>query len=467
MAKDILIVDDEADIRELVAGILEDEGYETRLAGTAREALDAVEQRRPTMAILDIWLQGSDMDGLEVLQRLKAIHPELPVIVISGHGNIETAVAAIKHGAYDYLEKPFNADRLIIQVQRAIEAAVLKRENAELRQRAGGDLDLVGRSPAMNGVRQAIERVAPTNSRVLVSGPPGAGKELVARMLHLRSRRADGPFVVLNAASMAPERMEAELFGIEEGAPGAEGGRRVGTFEQAHGGTLFIDEVADMPKETQAKILRVLVDQTFERVGGRGRVQVDVRVVSATARDLSSEIEQGRFREDLFHRLNVVPLRVPSLAERREDIPGLVEYFMGREAEAQGLLGRRVAEDAMAALQTADWPGNVRELRNLVARLIILAPGDPTTPIRSDMLPVDISNSAPSISRAGGNEEIMALSLRDARRIFEREYLSAQITRFGGNISKTAAFVGMERSALHRKLNALGVNTLDKSPQRA
>ncbi|MEQ8344706.1 MAG: sigma-54 dependent transcriptional regulator [Sneathiellaceae bacterium] len=467
MAKDILIVDDEADIRELVAGILEDEGYETRLAGTAREALDAVEQRRPTMAILDIWLQGSDMDGLEVLERLKAIHPELPVIVISGHGNIETAVAAIKHGAYDYLEKPFNADRLIIQVKRAIEAAVLKRENAELRQRAGGDLDLVGRSPAMNGVRQAIERVAPTNSRVLVSGPPGAGKELVARMLHLRSRRADGPFVVLNAASMAPERMEAELFGIEEGAPGAETGRRVGTFEQAHGGTLFIDEVADMPKETQAKILRVLVDQTFERVGGRARVQVDVRVVSATARDLGSEIEQGRFREDLFHRLNVVPLRVPSLAERREDIPGLVDYFMGREAEAQGLLGRRVAEDAMAALQTADWPGNVRELRNLVARLIILAPGDPNTPIRSDMLPVDISNSAPAISRAGGNEEIMALSLRDARRIFEREYLTAQITRFGGNISKTAAFVGMERSALHRKLNALGVNTLDKAPQRA
>ena len=467
MAKDILIVDDEADIRDLVAGILEDEGFEPRLAGTAREALDAVEQRRPTMAILDIWLQGSDMDGLEVLERLKAIHPELPVIVISGHGNIETAVAAIKYGAYDYLEKPFNADRLIIQVQRAIEAAVLKRENAELRQRAGGELDLIGRSSAINAVRQAIERVAPTNSRVLVSGPPGSGKELVARMLHLRSRRADGPFVVLNAASMAPERMEAELFGIEEGAPGAENGRRVGTFEQAHGGTLFIDEVADMPKETQAKILRVLVDQTFERVGGRSRVQVDVRVVSATARDLSGEIEQGRFREDLFHRLNVVPLRVPSLSERREDIPTLVEYFMTREAEAQGLLRRRVAEDAMAALQTAEWPGNVRELRNLVARLIILAPGDPNTPIRSDMLPSDLSASAPAISRAGGNEEIMALSLRDARRIFEREYLTAQITRFGGNISKTAAFVGMERSALHRKLNALGVSTLDKSTQRA
>lgn len=325
MAKDILIVDDEADIRELVAGILEDEGYETRLAGTAREALDAVERRRPTMAILDIWLQGSDMDGLEVLERLKSIHPELPVIVISGHGNIETAVAAIKRGAYDYLEKPFKADRLIIQVQRAIEAANLRRENAELRQRAGGDLDLVGRSPAMNGVRQAIERVAPTNSRVLISGPPGSGKELVARMLHMRSRRAEGPFVVLNAASMAPERMEAELFGIEEGAPGAENGRRIGTFEQAHGGTLFIDEVADMPQETQAKILRVLVEQSFERVGGRAKVQVDVRVVSATARDLQAEIEQGRFRQDLFHRLNVVPLRVPSLADRREDIPALVE----------------------------------------------------------------------------------------------------------------------------------------------
>ncbi len=459
MARDILVVDDEADIRELIAGILSDEGYEARIAGDSDSALKEIERRRPTLTILDIWLQGSRLDGLELLDRIKRDHPSLPVIMISGHGNIETAVSAIKRGAHDFIEKPFKAERLLLQVERAIEAARMRRENDELRLRAGGAAELVGVSSAVGVLRQAIDRIAATNSRVLISGPPGSGKEAVARLLHARSRRASGPFISVNAASMAPERMEVELFGTEESG---EGGRRVGTFEQAHGGTLFIDEVADMPIETQAKILRVLVEQSFERVGGSSKVQVDVRVMSATARDLPFEISEGRFREDLFHRLAVVPLRVPPLRERREDVPLLARHFMKREAEAQGLVPREIAEDAIAVLQGAEWPGNVRELRNVVARLLILSPGDVKTPIGADMLPADLVASTPPVLRGGSNEEIMALPLRDAREIFEREYLLAQITRFGGNISRTASFVGMERSALHRKLKLLGVHGNDR-----
>lgn len=459
MAKDILIVDDEADIRDLIAGILSDEGYEARTAGDSDQALAEIERRRPTLAVLDIWLQGSRLDGLELLDRIVRTHPSLPVIMISGHGNIETAVSAIKRGAHDFIEKPFKTERLLLQVERAIEAARMRRENEQLKTRAGGDIELVGVSSSVSALRQAIDRIAPTNSRVLISGPPGSGKEAVARLLHARSRRADGPFVTLNAASMAPERMEIELFGTE-GKPGDE--RKIGTFEEAHGGTLFIDEVADMPAETQAKILRVLIDQTFERVGGRSKVQVDVRVMTATSRDLQQEIVAGRFREDLFHRLAVVPLRVPALRERREDIPLLARYFMKREAEAQGLQYRDLTEDAIAALQTAEWPGNVRELRNIVARLLILAPGEPRGPITADMLPADLGSGASPVLRGEGNEEIMALPLREAREIFEREYLLAQILRFGGNISRTAAFVGMERSALHRKLKLLGVHGADR-----
>jgi two-component system nitrogen regulation response regulator NtrX len=454
MARDILIIDDEEDIRELVAGILSDEGYEARTAGSDDEAQREAARRKPALIILDIWLQGSRLDGLELLDRFRRDYPDVPVIMISGHGNIETAVAAIQRGAHDFIEKPFKADRLLLQVTRALEAASLKRENEMLRTRAGGDSELIGQSAAMAALRHAIDRIAPTNSRVLISGPPGAGKEAAARVLHASSRRSAGPFVSLNAASMAPERMETELFGIEDGG---EQSRRIGTFEQAHGGTLFIDEVADMPVETQGKILRVLVDQTFERVGGRTKVQVDVRVITATSRDLQGEIAEGRFRQDLFHRLAVVPLRVPALRERREDIPMLTRHFMKREAEAQGMAAREIAEDAIAALQAADWPGNVRELRNVVARMLILAPGDARTQITAEMLPTDLMNGMSPVLRGAGSGEIMALPLREAREIFEREYLLAQIGRFGGNISRTAAFVGMERSALHRKLKLLGV----------
>jgi two-component system nitrogen regulation response regulator NtrX len=456
MASEILIVDDEADIRELVAGILNDEGYDTRVAGDSDGALMAIEARRPSLIVLDIWLQGSRLDGLELLDVIHERHPHLPVAIISGHGNIETAVSAIKKGAYDFIEKPFKADRLILIVRRALEAYRLRLENEDLRTRIGDDTILIGASAMIGHVRQTIDKVAPTGSRVLITGPSGSGKEVVARLLHSRSRRAGFSFVAINAATMAPERMETELFGTEETTTGP---RKVGVFEQAHGGTLFLDEVAEMPIETQSKILRVLVDQTFERVGGGPKVKVDVRVVSSSSRDLVDEIAKGHFREDLFHRLNVVPIQVPPLASRREDIPLLVEFFMGQISKTTGLPPRRISEDAMAALQAHDWPGNVRQLRNNVERLLILTSGDPTAVVTADMLPAEVGSSAQITVNGAGGEHIMALPLREARETFEREYLMAQISRFGGNISRTAAFIGMERSALHRKLKSLGVAT--------
>ncbi|PWC55611.1 sigma-54 dependent transcriptional regulator [Azospirillum sp. TSO22-1] len=460
MAHDILIVDDESDIRMLIAGILNDEGIKTREAANADEAFTQVAARRPNLVILDIWLQGSRLDGLQILEQLMRDHPNLPVIMISGHGTIETAVSAIKIGAYDFIEKPFKADRLLLMVERAIEAARLRRENEELRLRAGGEVELIGRSSSITHVRQSIEKVAPTGSRVLITGPAGSGKEVVARQLHQRSRRNTGPFVGLNCATMRPDRLEIELFGTEGGIDG--GGRKIGTFEQAHGGTLLLDEVADMPLETQGKIVRALQEQTFERVGGGHRVEVDVRVIATSNRDLQAEIENGRFRQDLFYRLAVVPIRVPALAERREDIPLLAKHFMVRSAEAAGLPAREFGEDAMAALQAYDWPGNVRQLRNVVDWLLIMAQGDHKEPIRADMLPPEIGAITPTVLKWDKGGEIMGLPLREAREVFEREYLLAQVTRFGGNISRTAAFVGMERSALHRKLKSLGVHGNEK-----
>jgi len=456
MASDILIVDDEADIRELVAGILQDEGHGTRTARDSDEALGAVVARRPNLVFLDIWLQGSRLDGLQLLDGLKQEHPELPIVMISGHGNIETAVSAIKRGAYDFIEKPFKADRLLLVAERALENSRLKREVRELKQLAPLAATLVGHSPAANQLRQTIEKVAPTNSRILVVGPSGSGKELTARTIHVHSARVNGPFVVINAAAITPEHMEIELFGVE-GGNGATN-RKVGALEEAHGGTLFIDEIADMPRETQNKILRVLVDQTFQRVGGSTKVTVDVRIVSSTSRNIEADIVAGKFREDLYHRLSVVPIRVPGLAERREDIPELVEYFMNQISQTTGLPKRNIGADALAVLQTHDWPGNVRQLRNNVERLMILAGGDPAAVITASMLPQDVGAMIPNMPNGNGGEHLMSLALREAREVFEREYLLAQINRFGNNISRTAEFVGMERSALHRKLKALGID---------
>jgi two-component system, NtrC family, nitrogen regulation response regulator NtrX len=456
MPADILIIDDEADIRELIAGILQDEGFETRLAHNSDAALSEAAQRRPSLIILDIWLQGSKLDGLDLLLEFKQRVPEVPVVIISGHGNIETAVTAIKRGAYDYIEKPFNADKLLLVVGRALENFRLKRENEELKGRSGLDAELVGASTAMKNLRILMKKVAPGNSRVLIMGPMGSGKELVARTMHAMSTRANGPFVVLSAATMEPHRLEESLFGVEQGA---ERPQSIGALEEAHGGTLYIDEVADMPLETQAKVLRVLLDQTFQRVGGAKKVKVDVRILSSTARDLYALIAAQTFREDLFHRLGVVPVQVPGLRERREDIPQLIDFFAQSFSAASGQPLRRFADDAVAILQTRDWPGNVRELRNNVERIMIMAAGEPTDAITAAMLPAD----APQGSGNGfGGEHLLAMPLREAREAFERDYIAAQLSRFGGNISRTSAFIGMERSALHRKIKMLGLTTREE-----
>jgi two-component system nitrogen regulation response regulator NtrX len=456
MAHDILIVDDERDICTLIAGILEDEGHTARRAHNSTEAIDAVRQRRPALVILDVWLQGSELDGLQLLEVIRREDPPIPVVMISGHGTIDTAVSAIKTGAYDFIEKPFKADRLLLVVDRAIEADKLKRENASLRRRAGGDVTFVGSSPSAASVRTQIERVAPTGSRVLIVGASGAGKETMARLIHQSSKRIDGPFVVVNCSTLPAERLDIELFGTE-GETEGDTLRVSGAFEMAHGGTLLLKEVGDLPLPLQSRLARVLQEQSFARDGGKTRVEVDVRVLAATARNLQDEIVSGQFREELYHRLNVVSLRVPPLSERREDIPDLAADLLRRVADATGLPSRTIGEDTLAALQGHDWPGNVRQLRNVIERLLILAPAD-GGPIRADVLPSDVSEDAPSVLRWEKGGEIMQLPLRDAREVFEREYLLAQVTRFGGNISRTATFVGMERSALHRKLKSLGLH---------
>ncbi|PZW51062.1 two-component system nitrogen regulation response regulator NtrX [Humitalea rosea] len=463
MAHEILIVDDEPDIRALIEGILGDEGYEVRTAHNSDSALAAFRARRPALVVLDIWLQGSRLDGLGILKALLSEEPHVPVVMISGHGTIETAVQAIQDGAYDFVEKPFKTDRLLLVISRALESARLRRENSELRLRVGAETELVGVSASVAALRAAIEKVAPTGSRVLLNGPAGSGKEVAARMIHARSRRADAPFVSLNCATLAPARFEEELFGVEAGADAQGAPRRAGVLERAHGGTLLLDEVADMPLETQGKIVRALQEAGFERVGGGTRVKVDLRVIATTSRDLPAEITAGRFREDLFYRLAVVPLRIAPLRDRRDDIPALVHHFMSRSAETTGMPPRDVSEDALAALQAYDWPGNVRQLRNLVDWLLIMAPGGPSEPIRPEMLPPEVGSTAPAVLKLDRSSEIMTLPLRDARELFERQYLEAQLLRFGGNISRTAGFVGMERSALHRKLKFLGVQSEDRA----
>ena len=451
MALDILVVDDEQDIRELVAGVLTDEGYECRTAGDSTRALQAIDERRPSLVLLDVWLHGSPMDGLEVLDAIKAREPNLPVIIFSGHGNIDTAVSAVSRGAMDFIEKPFEAERLLHLVGRATETELLRRENARLREGFAQTDEFTGNSTAIKQVRATLKRVANTGSRVMITGPAGSGKEVAARLLHAWSPRADKAFVTVNSARITPERFEQELFGEE-----ADGKLlRAGLLETADGGTLYVDEVADMPISTQARILRVLTDQSFVRVGGNRQVGVDVRVVSSTGRELEKEIEEKRFREDLFYRLNVVPVAIPSLAERRDDIPPLADHFFTRYAREQGVDAPEVSTEAMAALQAYDWPGNVRQLRNVVERTVILAPRERLRRIEADMLPEEITGG----SNANGNamSALMGVPLREARENFEREYLRIQIRRFSGNISKTAGFIGMERSALHRKLKLLGM----------
>jgi len=458
----ILIVDDEKDIRELISDTLKDEGYATRMAKESESAFAAIAERVPSAIILDIWLKDSLLDGLGILETVKRKYPEIPVIMISGHGTIETAITSIKMGAYDYIEKPFKSDRLIHVIKRALETAKLKNENAELKSRAHTENVLTGCSQAINSLKTAIEKVAPTSSRVFITGAAGSGKEVVARILHEKSARRAGPFIILNAASITPAGLDVELFGTED-KDGVNGGpRKIGIFERVHGGTLFIDEIVDMPLATQSKLLKVLQEQSFERVGGTRKIEVNFRVITASNRDIQMEIKAGRLREDLFYRLNVVPLRVPPLSERREDIPLLARHFLKKAGELSGLPARVMGEDAIAALQAYDWPGNVRQLKNIMEWVLIMVPGDAQLPIHSNMLPVEVFTATPAAINPEMNTDIMAMPLREARELFERQYLIAQVNRFGGNISRTAAFVGMERSALHRKLRSLNIGQEEK-----
>ncbi len=460
MNTEILIVDDEEDIRRLIQGILEDEGYAVRQAATAEQAYEKIAERVPSLAILDIWLQQGDEDGLKILSKIKEDHPFVPVLMISGHGTIETAVDAIKKGAYDFIEKPFKTDRLLLMISRALENAQLKRENHQLRQRQDVPTDLTGDSAAIGNLKQVLERVGPTNSRVLITGEPGTGKDLAARVIHKMSSRAAAPFMLLNCATLLPERLEIELFGSVDGLNGEPG--KTGVLEQANGGTLLLDEVSDMPLETQGKIVRVLQEQKFTRVGDKDPVQVDVRILASTNRDLLQATEEGHFRQDLYYRLSVVPIRMPSLKERAQDIPALADYFLNQYAIQNGVPLRTLSTGALSAMQLYGWPGNVRQLRNAIEWIMIMnAPS--ADPVRADQLPPEISGA--HINQAGPSalgHDLVLMSLRDAREKFERDYLEAQLKRFHGNISKTAQFVGMERSALHRKLKSLGIAVGDR-----
>jgi two-component system nitrogen regulation response regulator NtrX len=452
----ILIVDDEKDIRELISDILKDEGYAVRMAANSDDCIAEINAEVPGLMILDIWLKDSRMDGIDILKKVKRDNPDVPVVIISGHGNIEIAVAAIKQGAYDFIEKPFNIDQLMVVVSRAMETSRLRRENADLRRRDLASSDMLGSSAAFRGLKSNLEKVTKSNGRVMLTGPAGSGKELAARFIHINSNRAAAPFISVSSATIEPDRMEEVLFGREAPDRGVE----KGLLEQAHGGIVYFDEVADMPLGTQSKILRVLTEQQFARVGGTDKVRVDLRVISSTSRDLRADIKAGKFRQELYDRLNVVPIAVPSLEERREDIPELARHFIAMFNRSQGLPLRDLSPDAEAMLQTIAWPGNVRQLRNVIERVLIL--GDGTGPIEARELP---GQEAPA--ETGGRlvlgGAMATLPLREAREVFEREYLLTQINRFGGNISRTAGFVGMERSALHRKLKSLGVVSTAKT----
>ena len=458
MTKEILIVDDEADIRMLTAGILEDEGYQTRKAGKSDDALAALKSRRPDLVLLDIWLQGSDLDGLQVLRRIKHLNAGIPVLMMSGHGTIETAVAAIKEGAYDFIEKPFKADRLLLIVERALEAAELRRENLALRSQAGPELDLIGTSREIKNIRQVIQNAAPTNSRILISGPAGSGKEVVARKIHACSKRSRGPIEIFNCASLSLERTDQELFGVEPGQNAPSIGTSIGAIESAHNGTLVLDEVSDLPVEIQGKLVRVLQEKVFQRIGGKSSVEVDIRVLATNSRNLQKEITDGRFREDLFYRLNVVPITVPSLRNRPEDLTALASHFLRHSCEVNGQQLREFAPDAIAMLQSFDWPGNVRELKNIVERIVILSADNTESTVSVTALPSEIRGALASGAEPNWQDEVMGMPLRDARESFERYYLGRQIERFQGKISKTAQFVGMERSALHRKIKSLSIS---------
>ena len=455
----ILIVDDEKDIRQLISDILKDEGYSTKLAANSTECINEINSSPPDLLILDIWLKDSHMDGIDILKVSQRDNPEIPVVIISGHGNIEIAVAAIKQGAYDFIEKPFNTDQLLVVINRAMEVSKLRRENSALKIQDITRSEMVGKSTAFKNLKNNLDKVTKSNGRVLLTGPPGSGKEVAARYIHANSNRNNFPFITINCASIESNRMEEVLFGSQYKGSEVE----PGLLEMAHGGMVYFDEVADMPIGTQSKILRVLVEQQFIRLGGSDTVRVDLRVISSTTKNLKALITEGKFREELYHRLNVVPIEVPSLEDRRDDIPELSLLFLQELHSQQGLSARKLSEDSLAFLQSMEWPGNVRQLKNHIERILILGPNDDFISV-NELNELDPSFEDENIETVINN--IVTLPLREARELFERDYLLTQINRFGGNISRTASFVGMERSALHRKLKSLNITARPKIDPR-
>lgn len=447
---DILIVDDEKDIRELVSDILIDEGYTTQLAANSEDTFKSIEKSKPKLIILDIWLKESKLDGIDILKHVKLNNPDIPVVIISGHGNIEIAVAAIKQGAYDFIEKPFNIDQLTVVIARAMETSRLRIENAAFKIKEIPSFELIGNSSVFKNFNQQLDKVSSGNSRIMLTGPSGSGKEVAARYIHKNSPRKDFAFVTVNSASMSSERMEELLFGSE-----SNGNIQLGLLEQANGGVLYLDEVGDMPIGTQSKILRVLVDQQFMRIGSKTNTSVDFRVISSSSKNLVQEIQNKNFREDLYHRLNVIPISVPSLEDRIEDIPFISNFFIDELSEKQGLPRRKLSQKAVVHLQSRNWPGNIRQLRNVLERSLILGSQSGEISI-AEFETKEIIKNDNSVEMDGN---MLGLPLREARELFEKDYLIAQINRFGGNISKTSQFVGMERSALHRKLKTLNVVT--------
>ncbi len=451
----LLVVDDEKDIRDLISQILFEEGHTVKLAHNSASAIDYINSEEPDLIILDIWLKDSEMDGIEILKSVRQNNPLCPVVVISGHGNIEIAVAAVKQGAYDFIEKPFNIDQLLLVINRALEASRLRKEVFSLQNKEINESIMVGGTGAFKILKQKLDKLIKSNGRILISGPSGSGKEIAARYIHQSSQRANNRFLTVACASVQSEKMEELLFGQE-----IEGKINPGLFERAHGGTLFFDEVADLPIGTQSKILRILVDQVFFRVGGKNVVRVNCRIISSTSKDLAIEIEKGNFKEELFHRFNVVPIRIPSLEERILDIPLLSTHFIDWLGKNEGLPNKQLTEAAIRKLQNMSWPGNIRQLKNTIERALIL--GTSKSVINPDDIfeftEIEKNNFQGNV--LDFNSEFFAeKSLRSAREEFERAYLKYQISKFGGNVSKTASYVGMERSALHRKMKLLNIES--------
>lgn len=460
---EIMIIDDELEICRLVADILQDEGYKVRTASTSLAALSSLAERCPALLLLDIWLEGSEIDGLGILEIVRRKYPELPVVMISGHGNIEIAVNSIKMGAYDFIEKPFKEERLLMAVSRALENARLKKENAELKGKIVREDSLIGKSGGIASIASSIEKHAKAKSRVFISGPSGSGKKHVAKLFHYNSTRKDEPLVFFAPASIPVDKMEEELFGAPVSVGLSSPASKIGLFEKAQGGTLVIDEVTDIPVAMQARLVKVLTAQSFDKPGTGKPFEMDCRIISLTCRNIEQEIQAGKFNSDFYYRLNVVPVSVPPLSDRKEDISSLCEHFLKIYSQTTGKPEKRMSGEAISMMQSYEWPGNVRQLRSMVEWLLIMSQNDGGDVINITTLASDVFSAAPSVYKPldpETNQDIMSMPLREARELFEKQYLLGQVNRFGGNISKTSHFIGMERSALHRKLKSLKVTDI-------